>query len=725
MEANKPFKTISLEERLAQSVMGKFDPEKLNKKESKVPSQLKILGNAAEKNAAILKQMAQTVKQPVLPTLLPFKTAAITGKDAQEARTKFAKNIRLDNRLNQRLDSSTTHLAKYFVSDTYSGILKSTPFATSPLASRVNIDPYNFNDKGAITFHRFLDPKKGSPILESKTLTSDSSLSTQSNQVNVKNSRGLGLILLSQGTAVTDGVFISTATVKNSASENLILINQGATVSNNVYQSVTQTKRSVVPQLINQGSVEVADPIGLSSLAALQGLLLVKGEVDSSFLNPNQLNPIPNIIGGVRRFPKNVAGFSLPELKVKQATSPIINLTGQPDQPTISYKLLAPILQNIDGSLDILKKELVGYGTVTLPFAYTPSPYYSPTLKVAKHAADQLLARFAPIIKHGSSVLKAFNPEIRQGATEVDPASLNPTQQQSPNKPLLNTGDQIGFTDIIGQGESRPAPEVFQEGAGAGFGNVNREVWASIRGALEAGEPLPTDNLTNFPSGDPTSQGSLARYKALSYGEIDGRIIQSAANDGKSAEAAAGPNPQIGTGNSGVQNVPDYNGKDYITIKIESVTLSKSVIFKAYLTSFSDSFSTSWNDIQYVGLQETLKQFKGVTRGVSFGLSVPSFSKVDLPINMAKIQSAINITSIAGYNDNYLKGPLCKLTLGGFFKGVYCVFNSLKVDFDPSESTWDIDKGLPQLLKLSLDASILGDANGEGLDAATSVHYNT
>jgi len=91
---------------------------------------------------------------------------------------------------------------------------------------------------------------------------------------------------------------------------------------------------------------------------------------------------------------------------------------------------------------------------------------------------------------------------------------------------------------------------------------------------------------------------------------------------------------------------------------------------------------------------------------------------------MAKIQKAINITSIASYSGNYLKGPLCKLTLGGFFKNVYVVFNSFKVDFDPAESTWDIDSGLPHLLKISMDATVLGDAVGKGLDAKSSIHYN-
>ena len=91
---------------------------------------------------------------------------------------------------------------------------------------------------------------------------------------------------------------------------------------------------------------------------------------------------------------------------------------------------------------------------------------------------------------------------------------------------------------------------------------------------------------------------------------------------------------------------------------------------------------------------------------------------------MKKIQDVISITQVASFNDRYLTGPLCKLTLGGFFKNVYCVFNSVKVDVDTTEATWDIDKGLPHLFKLSFDVAMLGDANGNAFDANTSTYYN-
>lgn len=731
MEANKPFKTISLEERLASSVMAKFDPEKSKSATQSNTAQLKLIGNAQEKNAAILKQMARTVQQPVIPAPAPFEKSDVSFRDIRDVYATFPKTIRLENRLAQPLDSRTTHLAKFFLSDSYSGIVKATPFTTSPLAQRVNLDAYGLGDKKPSTFFQEPSPTKGSPILR-EPLRPLTPIDTQSTSISISNPNTSNTVLLSQGTATSNGAFISQIQIKQSASDSTILVNQGTRLSNNIFTSVAETRLSVIPDLLQQGGVNPKKAVKTTDNAILQGLLLFQGEVDSSVLKVNQMDPIPLVINGVRRYPKAPKLFELPRLEQKQVTTPTINATGQPQQPTTSYKLFAPILQNADSDLSILNKELVGYSSVALPFEYTPSPYSTPTLKVANYEADRLLARFAPEVKHGSVAPKSPKPTPVQGATEVDPESLVPTQQYGPNKPFFNTGNAISPLPAGAQSDtywtsnsSGVRPAIYQSGANVGFGNVNTQVWSSIVQALTNGTSLPLDSLTDFPSGT-TSKGSLARYKALSYGQIDARAVASAGNAGKSAQAASGPNPQIGTGNRTVQNVPDFNGKDYISVKIKSKrgVGPGSVVFKAYLTSFSDSFSTSWNDVQYVGRQDTFKQFKGVTRGVSFGLSVPSFSKVDLPINMKKIQDAISITSVASFNGNYLTGPICSLTIGGFFKDVYCVFNSFKVDFDPAESTWDIDSGLPHLLKVSFDASMLGDANGKGFDASTSRYYS-
>ena len=743
METNKPFKTISLEERLAQSVMGKFKPTEqvVNEKppiklkdqqtySDKKAAQLKLRKDGLEKTSPILKQMVRTLQEPVYPTINAFQTSDITKRKLPEPYTSFPSTIRLGDRLQQPLDGRSTHLAKYFLSDTYSGIVKATPFTTSPLASRVNIDPYGFNNKKVSTFYQKPDPNKGSPVLRG-LIEPTNPTDAQSQGIVIKPVIGQSTNAFLQGVVITDSGLGSIANPKQSVNDLVILTKQGASLTNNILLSRTTVKTAIVTEDINQGTVDVKKVIDVRDNAILQGMLLKDGEISSSITIPVKPLPIPQNRNGVARIPLEApAAFEQPPLKIKQNTSPEINDSGQSLLPTSAYISIGPILQNLVSSTQTLQANIVGYDAVGNPFDFAPT-YYSPTLSVIAYDTDQLLARFTPVLKHGTVSIQPFNIDVAQGedgltAAQVDIQDLRPTPQKGPYKQLSNTGWPFGFLPAEGQANTQPTLTSFSDVDNdlfTGVSNVRQATWRNIIKALAKGTPLDVGRLVRFPG---PGQGSLSQYKALTYGQIQSAATKAAANSGISAQAAAGPNPQIGVGNKDykVQNVPDNRGKDFITIKVSSETQGKSVNLKAYLNSFADSVAASWNDVTHVGRQDTLKQFKGVTRTVSFAVSVPSFSEVDLPTNMKKVQDIISITSVGKYQGNYLIGPLCKLTLGGFFKNVYVVFDGVKVDFDIAESTWDIVSGLPHLLKLSFNATILGDVDGNGLSADSSRYYS-
>jgi len=167
---------------------------------------------------------------------------------------------------------------------------------------------------------------------------------------------------------------------------------------------------------------------------------------------------------------------------------------------------------------------------------------------------------------------------------------------------------------------------------------------------------------------------------------------------------------------------PDGDGSDFITLRIDSVS-GGSATFKALLTSFSDSWSPSWTDQNYVGRQDTLKVFKGVTRSVSLGFKVVAWS--DASAMFAKLETLAKITSVGTpTGPGYVKGPLIKLTAGKLFDKVYCACNSLKIDFNPAEFTWDISKQLPMLADVSMDVAILTSNNNQMFNASTNRYYN-
>jgi hypothetical protein len=167
---------------------------------------------------------------------------------------------------------------------------------------------------------------------------------------------------------------------------------------------------------------------------------------------------------------------------------------------------------------------------------------------------------------------------------------------------------------------------------------------------------------------------------------------------------------------------PDGEGSDFITLQIEKVS-GGSIRLKALLTSFSDNWSPSWSDQNYVGRQDTLKVFKGVTRSVSLGFKVVAWS--DATGMFQKLENLAKITSVGSpTGPGYVKGPLIKLTVGKLFDKVYCACNSLKIDFNPTEFTWDIKKQLPMLADVSMDVAILTSNNAQMLNADSNRYYN-
>ena len=157
-------------------------------------------------------------------------------------------------------------------------------------------------------------------------------------------------------------------------------------------------------------------------------------------------------------------------------------------------------------------------------------------------------------------------------------------------------------------------------------------------------------------------------------------------------------------------------------MQIEKVS-GGSIRLKALLTSFSDNWSPSWSDQNYVGRQDTLKVFKGVTRSVSLGFKVVAWS--DATGMFQKLENLAKITSVGSpTGPGYVKGPLIKLTVGKLFDKVYCACNSLKIDFNPTEFTWDIKKQLPMLADVSMDVAILTSNNAQMFNADSNRYYN-
>jgi hypothetical protein len=151
-----------------------------------------------------------------------------------------------------------------------------------------------------------------------------------------------------------------------------------------------------------------------------------------------------------------------------------------------------------------------------------------------------------------------------------------------------------------------------------------------------------------------------------------------------------------------LDNTPGNNG------------ISTYLHFRAFIDSFTDSFSNNWTPVNYVGRGEPLYHYNGnFQRKISMGFKVAAQSKAEL-IPMYKKLNYLASSLAPDYNDaGYMKGNLVRLTVGGYIYEQYGFIDSLTYTI-PNESPWEISidqngdsdksvKELPHIIEVSMN----------------------
>lgn len=453
-----------------------------------------------------------------------------------------------------------------------------------------------------------------------------------------------------QGTRFVNGQFISNIVLDQPINSTTIVLRQGTFVSNNIFQSLIQTELAALPFQINQGSIELP----IFNIIPEQGQA---GELEA----PLSLNSIATLQGLV--IVQGSATNSVTAIDQQPVAEILINSP----TPNIDTQFITPFLVN----------------------------YIVQPLSISQYQADIQIAFADPRIKHGAANLivaqyivsrtRAINdPQGVHGGTSPnlsDPISSNP--QKEFTSPAVSLSDPISSE-----------PPKFATSPAVDPNQVFDPIKSGPIGAALGGDDQNT------------IKSLVTRYTALNYGTL---IPNAAANAEARKDAGVKANSARGNVFSdplSTQVLPTAQlgrFRDFITIKIDDIQ------FTAYLTSFSDSISAAWNDLKYVGRQDTLKQFTGATRAVSFAILLPSLRKEDLAINMRKLEKVIGKTVVGSFEEgsSYITGPIPKVQIGNLLNA-YCAFSSVKWDFDPMETSFDIDEKMPHMLKVSFDAAVLG-----------------
>jgi hypothetical protein len=111
--------------------------------------------------------------------------------------------------------------------------------------------------------------------------------------------------------------------------------------------------------------------------------------------------------------------------------------------------------------------------------------------------------------------------------------------------------------------------------------------------------------------------------------------------------------------------------------------------FRAFIDSFSDSYTGEWGSTRYLGRGENFYNYTGFNRTISLSWKVVAQSKEEL-IPMHKKLNYLASNLMPDYSNNgYMRGPLLQMTVGGYLYEQVGFLTSLTYTI-PTESPWEI-----------------------------------
>ena len=143
---------------------------------------------------------------------------------------------------------------------------------------------------------------------------------------------------------------------------------------------------------------------------------------------------------------------------------------------------------------------------------------------------------------------------------------------------------------------------------------------------------------------------------------------------------------------NGLENVYDRNDADILKVTFTQIDpFSGNALnilpFSAYVTGYSETYNSNWDDIKYNGKSEFLFAFNSYRKTATFKLMIPSFSPDQLKDKHNRLK--LLQRGLAGkYKDNRLGGIITKINLGYYLYNAACIINSLTISI-PDDASWD------------------------------------
>jgi hypothetical protein len=136
--------------------------------------------------------------------------------------------------------------------------------------------------------------------------------------------------------------------------------------------------------------------------------------------------------------------------------------------------------------------------------------------------------------------------------------------------------------------------------------------------------------------------------------------------------------------------------RDLVKFRIQAIdgddpTKSTFMVFRAYVTQFSDSVNATWNNVKYAGRGENFYIYGGFDRSISINFKVAALSVVEMEPMYQKLNYLMS-NLMPDYKGTLMRGPMTRMTIGNWLDGQDGIITSLTYNV-PQESPWEISLG--------------------------------
>lgn len=174
-------------------------------------------------------------------------------------------------------------------------------------------------------------------------------------------------------------------------------------------------------------------------------------------------------------------------------------------------------------------------------------------------------------------------------------------------------------------------------------------------------------------------------------------------------------------------------------------TTEDPINFKAFLTAFSDKYTSNWNETTVYARMDPIYTYQNTTRSISFGIDVPAYGIIEAQQNLAKFSKLTRLIypTFSSHEQGHgiTNAPIVGIKFGNLIsdasgtskRGLYGILTGVEVNpdvdtgFFMSSENNDQFGMFPKLLKASfefkpLHAHLVGDAPGN--DSFANFPYN-